>query len=1016
MRFTITQNRPKPKRLLLLLFVLLIHLQAMAQQQTLQISGKVTDEKGETLPGVTVRLKNSKVGSVTDMNGKYTITADSRGTLQFSYLGFVTQEIAVNGLTQINVTLVGEPKSLNEVVVIGYGTQKRENVTDAITTIKASEFNNGNINDPLTLIEGKVAGLSISQSGGSDPNAQADFQLRGPSSVFGNTSPLLVIDGVPGGDLQMIAPSDIASIDVLKDASASAIYGSRANGGVIIVTTKKGKAGTTTITYDGNLSTDVIAKKYKLLDAQQYIALGTQYKKTIDDRKANTNWFNEVTRRPVSNSHNLAINGGTDKTTYYASVAYKNLQGVDLVDNRRFVEGHARLSTKAMNDKLNFTVELTNSFDNKNYANTGAIAQTLNMNPTYPVRNPDGTFFENPNIPYHLEWNPVASELLHTNNNIEKRLQGTADLSYTIVSTLKANVTYNTRHEDYLNSQYAANNDFFEQLNGTNGTASRNEYNIVDNVVEGTLTYNKQIKKHSFDFVAGYSYQNNFTDGFTAQNNNFESNATLYYNLGAGTGLNDFNPNHARSVRTESAAGEDKLESVFGRVIYNYDEKYLFKASLRRDGSSKLADGNKFQNFYGISAGWVLSKEEFLQNSNVFKFLKLRGSFGTTGNEQALSAYQSLYLLDRLRTGDAEGLNFPQDGYIGDGVNGAFLPSYGPTNNTNAKLRWEIQKEADLGLDFSLFNESWLTGSLDVYKKRVDNLLGNFTAQVPSNIFPYISANAGSFEDKGIELALNARLFKTKNFSWNVSFTAAYNTNKVISLSSDQFFSSAQQYGSLDGNNFVYRLAPGQPVSEFYGRVFSGFATDGTWLFKNAAGKAVPESELDPATDYKYLGNGLPTTNLSLTNSFRIGHFDASILLKSALGFKAVNAKRLIHENLGQFNQSNLFTTVTNSNNLVKDAQLFSSYYVEKGDYMKISNLNLGYSVPMKQNSAVKSLRLSLIAQNLLTVTGFSGGNPELPLSATISGDAGLSNPGLEPLYNYYPATITLSFGVSATF
>ena len=1024
MNFTITKNQKKPGWLLLLFFVVLLQARAFAQQGD-TITGTVTDETGKTIPGANIRVKSTERGTTSDVNGHYSINVPgAKGTLVFSYIGYLTQEIPINGQIQISVRMVGDPKSLNEVVVIGYGTQKRENVTDAITTVKATDFNNGNINDPITLIEGKVAGLAISKSGGSDPNAQADFQLRGPSSVFGYTSPLLVIDGVPGGDLQMIAPQDIASIDVLKDASAAAIYGSRANGGVIIVTTKRGKPGTTTITYDGNVSTDYIAKKYNLLNAQQYIAFGKKYNKTIDNRGANTNWFNEITRTPVSNTHNLAINGGTDKTTYYASVAYKNLQGIDLVDNRRFVEGHARVNTKALNDKLNFTVELTNSFDNKNYANTGAIAQTLNLNPTYPVRNPDGTFFENPNIPYHLEWNPVANELLHSNNDVEKRLQGTADLSYNIISTLKANVTYSTRHEDYLNSQYAASNDFFEQLNGTNGTAYRSEFNITDNVVESTLSYDKQIKKHSFNLVGGYSYQDTFEDGFFAGNNNFESNATLYYNLGGGTALNDltsganrggvgvgeFNPNN------NNLADETKLQSLFGRLIYNYDEKYLFKASIRRDGSSKLAAGNKFESFYGISAGWVLTKENFLQDSKVIKFLKLRGSYGTTGNEQGLGAYQSLYLLNQFRSYDAEGINFPQDGYIGDGTTGSLVSSYGPTNNTNPNLKWEVQKEADLGLDFSLFNNGWLTGSFDVYDKKVNNLLGTFTAQVPSNIFSTISANAGSFEDKGAEVALNARLIKKQKFSWNLTFTASYNADKVISLSSNEFFGSAQQYGSLDGSNFVYRLAPGQPVSEFYGRVFAGLDKNNQWLFRNAAGKAVTDADLNPDTDYKYLGNGLPKTNLSLTNTFRYGNIDLSFLAKSALGFKAVNAKRLIHENLGQYNQSNLLTTVLNPAKVVNDAQLFSSYYIENSDYMKISNLNIGYTVPFKAGSAVKSLRFLFIAQNLLTITSFSGGDPELPLSATINQNAGTSNPGLEPLYNYYPATRTLSLGVSATF
>lgn len=1020
MKFTITKNRQKPKWLLLLLFILFINVHAKAQGVV--ISGTVTDETNQTLPGVNVRVKGTTIGVATDATGKYVLKLENtKGTLVFSYLGYLTQEIPLKGQTEVNLEMTADPKSLKEVVVIGYGTQKRENVTDAITTVKASDFNNGNINDPITLIEGKVAGLAISKQGGSDPNAMADFQLRGPSTVFGGaTQPLLVIDGVPGGDLQMVSTQDIASIDVLKDASAAAIYGSQASGGVIIITTKKGKPGTSTITYDGTLSTELISKNYKVLDAAQYLAIAKKYNKTVKDEGANTNWFNELTRTPVNTTHSLTINGGTDKTTYYAGIDYKKLEGLDLVNSREFIEGHARVNTKAMNDKLNLTFEFTNSFDNKYFGNSGNIAQTLNMNPTFPVYNPDGTFYQNPGQ-YNLQTNPVAAELQNTNNDKEKRFQGVADISYDILPSLKADVNYNTQREDYLNSTYASSQDFNQSSSGLDGTAYRNEYNVTNNVVGATLSFDKQMKKHSLNLVAGYSYQENSTDSFYAGNNGFPTDGTLYYNLGSGQALNDFTFPNRGGVTLGSYANESQLESFFGRVIYNYDEKYLFKASIRRDGSSKLAAGNKFQNFYGVSAGWVLTKEDFLQNSNLFKFLKLRGSYGTTGNVQGLGEYQSLYLLNRVYTGDAEGLTFPQDGYLGNGSSGAWVPSYAPSNNTNPDLKWETQRQIDIGVDFSLLNNSWLSGTIDVYDKRVNNLLGTFTAQVPSEIYSTIAANAGSFQDRGVELALNANLVKSSKFSWSASFTGSYNKNKLLSLSSSQFHGSAESYGPIDGSNFAYRLAPGEPMAEFYGKVFAGFAKDGSWLFYNAAGKKVSETDLNPATDYKFLGSGLPTTNLSLTNTFRYGNFDASIMLRGVLGFKALNAKRLIHENLGQISRSNLFTSVLDGNNLVKKAdETFSSYYLENGDYMKVDNVNIGYTIPMKPGSSIKSLRVSFTAQNLFTFSGFSGVDPEQsPLSTNIDNnqeDEGLSNPGIEPLYNYYPATRTLLLGVSATF
>jgi TonB-linked SusC/RagA family outer membrane protein len=1023
MKFTITKNRQKPKWLLLMLIVLFIQVRANAQQ-SITVTGKVTDETGETLPGVNIKVKGTSVATAANVNGMFIIKVpDTRGTLVFTYVGYKTVEMPINGQVQINITMTADAKSLNDVVVIGYGTQKREFVTGAITTVKAEDFNTGNITDPMTLLQGKVAGLAVSKSGGSDPNGMDDFQLRGPASVFGYSQPLLVIDGVVGGDLQMIAPNDIASIDVLKDASAGAIYGSKANGGVIIVTTKKGKAGVTTITYDGNISTDLIEKNYDMLNAQEYLALGKKYGLAVKNEGANTNWFDAVTRTPLSNSHNLSLSGGTDKTTYYAAVDYKNLQGIDLVDTRQFIEGTARVSTKAMNDKLNFTVSLTNSFDNKYYANTSALAQTLNMNPTFPIKNPDDTYYENPGA-YSLQWNPVENELENTNNDVEKRLMGSADLSYNIISTLKADVSFSTIREDYTGGSYTDNTDYFQSNSSLasanlNGQASRSEDNTIDNVFNAILTYSKQIKKHGFDFTAGYSYEYNFIDQFGMGNNNFNTNAYSFYNLGGGGALNDLTPGDNRSGVYESGdASERDLASYFARVLYNYDEKYLLNLTIRRDGASVLGADNKYGTFYGVSGGWIITKENFLQDNTFIKYLKLRAGYGSTGNQQAISPYESLALLGPLTAVDGEtGATLPQNGYVGTPGTGTWIVPFGPTNNQNTQLQWETSHETDLGLDFSLFDNSWLTGTLDFYNKRISNLLGDFSAQVPANIFPTITANTGLFVDKGVELALNAKLVSTKQFNWNVSFTSAYNEDNVVSLSGEQFHGSAQYISNLDGN-FIQRIAPGEPVSEFYGPEFAGFTTKGKWLFYNAAGKKVGESQLNPNTDYKNLGTGIPKYNLSLTNNFRYGNFDASIMLRAALGFKAVNAKRLYHENLSEYSTSNLFSSVASTPDPVQADEKFSSYYIENGNYLKVDNLSIGYNVPLSKTGSIKTLRISLTAQNLLTITSFSGTDPELPLSVNFNNDVNTfpNEPGLESNYNYYPSTRTFTLGVNASF
>ncbi|MDB5021940.1 MAG: TonB-dependent receptor plug, partial [Pedobacter sp.] len=514
MKTTITKQLEGPKWLLLFLFVLLMQ-QAVAQESRV-VTGTITDERGSPIPGVNIKVKNSTQSAVSGANGSYSITVpEGRNILVLSYIGYKSREEAIIGRTVVNASLTPEPKSLNEVVVIGYGTQRRETVTGSIATVKAEDFNGGMITDPMALIAGKVAGLSITRPSGSDPNATADFSLRGPATVEGNSQPLIVIDGVPGGDLQTIAPADIASIDILKDGSAAAIYGSRATAGVIIVTTKKGTPGRTTVTYNGSFSTDRIAKRYEVLNAEQYRQLATE-RGVLDDGGASTDWFNEVTRTPISNSHNLSFSGGSEKTTYYASVNYRNFQGMDQSTNREFLNGTFRLNSKALNDRLDLSVLLTNSFDNKSFANYGAIAQSLNMNPTYPVRNPDGTFFENPDIPFQLQWNPVGNLNNNINRSREKRMLGTMSLSYQIIEGLKANLTYSLIKNDYFSGSFSNNQDFFQQQSGKGGQASRAENDLTNNIFEGTLSYSKKINKHDFNLIGGYSYQNTFNESLGA--------------------------------------------------------------------------------------------------------------------------------------------------------------------------------------------------------------------------------------------------------------------------------------------------------------------------------------------------------------------------------------------------------------------------------------------------------------------------------------------------------------------
>jgi len=606
-----------------------------------------------------------------------------------------------------------------------------------------------------------------------------------------------------------------------------------------------------------------------------------------------------------------------------------------------------------------------------------------------------------------LQWNPVASIEHNTNNNKERKFMGTANAAYHIRPSLTGSVTYSLIKNDYLNGSYASREDFFQIYNGTRGEASRSERNTTNNILEATLNFNKSFGDHNLNVIAGYSYQDILNEGFNAGNNNFITDAYQFYNLGAGTALNDLSGGNRSGVFVGSYADERTILAYFGRVIYDYKQRYLLNLSIRREGASVLGVENKWGNFPGVSAGWIISKENFLAGSSAVKLLKLRAGYGVTGNQESLLPYQSLATIGPFYGGT-------QNSYVGTPDEGSWILPYGPTINANPLLEWETKSETNIGVDFAFLKDGWLSGSLDLYDRKIKHLVGDYSAQLPSQIFPNIFANAGTMENKGIELLLNAKVINRKNFNWNVTFTGAYNKNEIISVSSNQFFGTAHNITRVTEGVSIQRLAPGEPVAVFYGPVFAGFTEDGNWLFKDKEGKAVAPSEIT-GDDYAYLGNSIPKYSYGLTNSFAYGHFDASFLIKGVAGVHGVNGKRMFHENWTYYGRGNLFVSALNQK--ITDPPAFSSYYIENGAYTKLDNLTIGYTIPVKSNY-LKSLRVYFTGANLLTITDFSGTDPELqinyfPQDPNQETDEG---PGLEPNYIYYPSSRIYTFGVNINF
>ncbi len=995
-----------PCKAVLLLLVLLWSSSSFAggivtipDHNMISVRGVVTSKSdGEPLPGVTVLVKGTTQGVTTDIDGTYSIeVTGSESILVFSFIGFEPQEILVGNSSVLNVVLAETESLLNEVVVIGYGTQKRETITGSIASIKSEDFNPGMISDPLTLITGKVAGLAVTRPNGADPNATADFSLRGAVSREGNAQPLIVIDGVPGGDLRTVAPQDIESIDVLKDGSAAAIYGSRATGGVILVTTKSGKEGPAKVSYSGYASTERIAKRYQMLDAEQYKRFAEENGLEANDQGHNTDWFKELLREfPVSQGHNVSVSGGSGSTNYFASVNYQNFEGMDIASSRRFVNGSFRLNTKALNDRLSFSAGMTNSFDTKSFAEYYGFGQALNMNPTFPVRDEEGNFFEAPQIGQGSQWNPVANTVYSTNDSKEKRILGTLNTTYTLLPNLALIANYSFTVQDFLSGSYTDSNLLYMKQSGMEGRASRSQNTTTNNIFEGLIDYNLEAGKNNFNFLLGYSYQNIFNEGFGAGNNNFNTNAFLYHNLGAGAALNNLTPGFVRGgVFVNSFADERTILAYFGRLIYDYDEKYLLNVSVRREGASVLGDANKWGTFAGVSGGWIISNENFLNDASFIRSLKIRAGYGVTGNQNALNPYQSLATVGPFPWGT-------QHAYYGTPENPSWILSYGPNINPNPALKWETKTEWNAGLDFTLFSNGWLSGSVDYYNRSIKDLIGNFTAQMPPNIYPQIFANAGEMMNKGVEILLDASLLRNSAAKWNVTLVGARNINEIVSVSSEQFMGSAQNITGI-GLGFggdVQRLAPGQPVAVFYGRKFAGFDEAGQWLFTDKDGMTVTKDQIGD-DDFHYLGNSIPKYNFGVTNSFGFGRFDASILIRGALGFKALNAKRIFHDNINTFTSTNLLVSALD--NPIRDQALFSDYYLENGNYAKLDNLTIGYTFPFK------NLRVYTTALNLVVLSDFSGMDPELAVNP-------FNGAGVEFNDRYYPRTRTFTLGLSAQF
>ena len=968
-----------------------VTLENETKQQT--ITGTVTSATdGTPLSGVSVAVKGTTRGAATDDAGRYSISATAGEILVFSYLGYVAQEVVVAQSSLVNVQLQDDSESLDEVVVVGYGTQKRKEVTSAVTRVTQEDFNAGGARSPLDLIQGKVAGLNITRTQANNPNSGVAIQLRGVTSLTGTRTPLIVIDGIPGGNLDLLQQDDIESFDVLKDGSAAAIYGTRGNAGVILITTKKGKEGAAQFEYANYVQREYVDRRPDFMSAADFRGLIAQgVINSNEDLGASTDLYNElIDRSNTSQYHNFAASGGTANTNYRASIFFNEANGIAKENGREQFGGRLNINQKGLQDRLTLSMNLAANFNKANLLGGGGgdFEQAIQRNPTAPIYNADGSFLETQAF---NNYNPLGRLAHRINERDQQTFSGDAQLRLEIIEGLSASVFGSYLRNNWNDRQYRSALDWEQrpasQWQGMGYASKANEVSWVQ-TLESTIDYNKTINDdHSITGLLGYSYQYGTVERFNVNNSGFTTDGFFDWNLGSGSAINNtLLPRPGMG----SFKDDNTLIAFFGRANYAYKGKYLVSAILRREGSSRFGANHKWGNFPAASVGWVLSEEEFIRSIPQINELKLRVGYGVTGN-QGIPNYQSLVTLG---TGGV----YPQDG--------VYYQTYGAARNPNPDLRWEQKAEWNFGLDFAFLNNR-ITGALDVYNRETTDLLYNYNAQQPPFVRDFIYTNVGSIRNHGVELQLSAVAMRKNGFQWNIDFAGNSQFNKLTKLSSDVFQANWLNFYNLPspGNlGPAFRLEEGGAVGNFFGKRFAGLTDDGKWLFYKADGTTGPATEMND-NDLAIIGNGVPKYQASLSNTFTYKGLDLTVFFRGKFGFDILNTQDLYFGNK-RWLPNNLLTSAITTHDAIDDDPQYSDYYLERGDFVKLDNLTLGYSFQLN-SSYIRNLRVYVTGRNIATITGYSGIDPELQDTGF---EAGVDARG------FYPRTQSWAIGLNVGF
>jgi TonB-dependent starch-binding outer membrane protein SusC len=982
---------PKMKKVTMLVLALFFTMAAWAQKAN--ITGKVVDKDGVGIPSVTISNNGTVIG-ITDGQGNFRVSADKNASLTFSSVGYIAKTESLDGKSSIEVTLVTKANTNSgEVTVIGYGTAKRGDLTGSVTKVSPKDFNKGPAQTVDQLIQGRVAGLVITRAG-NDPNGGSNIQLRGPGTLLGNTQPLYVIDGVPGADPSLVAPDDIASVDVLKDASATAIYGTRAANGVILLTTKRGKTGQMSVSYSGVVGFEKISNKIEMADASDIrkawvdFGLGNQ---SANDDGANTDWQDVITRSGLTHNHNISFSGGTAGAKYIASVNYFNQQGILVNSDINRITGRVGTDFSGFDNKVRLSLNLLNNFSNNSFVDYGTESnspyyQALRFLPTMNVKNADGSYR---NVAGRFNYyNPLQMIERYSNKKKGSSFQGNARLGIDLSSWLTYDVLLTYLKDDGFGNQFLQ--DDAPQLTSGRTLWQARKYFSKSNaqILENYFSAKKKFGNLNTKFLVGYSWEKRTQEGSAFKAPNALNPAVLGSNLGSSFYVPD-----GYQIIDGSGSSSRKLISFYGRGELNYMSKYLLNFTVRRDGSTVFGKNNKWASFPSVAFAWKLTEETFLKNNKIFSDLKLRVGYGSSG-EQGVAPYQS-------QRSFSTGVNFYS--------NGNFVSALTPSRNENPDLKWQTTNMLNLGLDWGILNNK-ITGTIEVYNKDSRDLLFDYTVNVPP--FPYgtIADNAGRVNNKGIELSVSSQNVAKKNFTWSTSFNIAFNKNEIIDIASEKYtigddpirYVGGVPGQGLSGEN-ITKLKKGIPLGTFFLYKHLGHDQYGNNYFQDKNGNAVLSSQLNGLTDQDdSYGSAIPKATMGLSNTFTYKKLDFSVFLRGAFGHKIMNGIALNLDRPLEINQINVSKRALEYKS--GDQPRPSTKYLEDGDFVRIDNVSIGYNIGnIPALKYVKSARLFINIQNLATFTKYTGIDPELNLG-------GLA-PGLD--MGIYPRTRTISVGLN---